>query len=182
MTSRFWAAGQSALRYALGPVAAAVATVWEAAFNANYTYTGSNLIATRSAGAGGQLARGTIGKSSGTLVITVGGSLVSTNCSIGLANAAASATPSFLGDTSDSIGYQNNGSITFNGAGPTSGAGYNVGDVITIVWDGTSVVFKLNGVAQGSPVNVSASMSTPRPACWTGANGAASFSLDASAW
>jgi hypothetical protein len=138
---------------------------WAAA--TGYTRSGGNLIATRDAGSGDLVIKGSSSKASGTFTVGLATS-VGSYTQIGLANVAASTT-SYLGGTGDSIGYQTNGNFVYAGGNVQStGVTYGVGDTITVIWDGTNVTFKKNGTTVGTPVDVHTTISTPFPAADTG--------------
>jgi hypothetical protein len=140
-------------------------TLWDGSFNANYTITGSGLLATRSGGTGDQMIRATVGRTSGYYEVTPtfsGGSV-----SIGFGT-----TSDWVGDFVGTIGYTNSGTVYFNGGLAATYSSYASGDVIGVCSKGGKAYFSKNGVWQGGAdpsagtggITVSGSIDTTYPA------------------
>jgi hypothetical protein len=145
-----------------------------------YSYSGGNLVATRSSGTGDSVVKTSTSKTSGSAKVTIGVSLGGSYVQVGLCN-ASQPTNGFMGADGNAIAYQNNGNILYNGGAVTSGAGYGLTDQVEVVWNGTTVQFKLNGTNQGSAIDVHTTIVSGFVAADTGAIGPA-LTLDVTGW
>lgn len=166
-----------------GTVAAAATTFSSGASTTDWTFSNGNLTANRSVNNNFHaFARGSNVKAAGNFVATVdaqpGGGM-----GVGFDDGTTSGTNP--GATATSIGYISDGTIWYNGSAVQTGlATYTVADAITATKSGGNVTFKKNGVAVGTAVDVSGTLSSVRPLVYasTAASVGTQFTANFSGW
>lgn len=160
-------------------IAAAGGTTFSSGLSTNdWVLSNANLTANRTNNNNFHaIARGSAQKTSGSFTATVdaqpGGGL-----GVGFDDGTTSGTNP--GNTATSIAYLQTGDIWYNGLQQSGLATYTAGDTITATLSGGVVTFKKNGVAVGTGINISGSLTNVYPLVYASTAGSVGTQFTAS--
>jgi hypothetical protein len=141
---------------------------WDpATSSANYTFSGGNLIASRTTGSGDALVRCATARSSGYFEVVI--TTQDNNLNVGVAAPGSLGTADWVGLNGDTVGYAANGNIFCNGASVATGATFTTGDIIGVCLKAGKLYFSKNTVWQaGGDPSAGTGGITPTSAIATG--------------